>query len=170
MGLNKENRVRDITGSVRDVTLRGRKTWHEVFLKALAKTANTKFACEAANISRPVAYADRKNIPEFAARWKVAINDAIDALELEAHRRAHDGYEKPVFYKGVLCGHIREYSDALLIHLLKSSRPKKHREPSQFNVAQSTTVAQPVVIKYEDFDAESDLKASRKTETIPQQQ
>ena len=42
-----------------------------------------------------------------------------DALEAEARRRAVEGVRKPVFYQGVICGWVGEYSDTLLIFLLK---------------------------------------------------
>lgn len=50
-------------------------------------------------------------------------------MEAEAFRRGVKGTEKPVFHQGVECGRIREYSDTLLITLLKANRPAKYREP-----------------------------------------
>ncbi|MHC5536960.1 hypothetical protein ACYOEI_01645 [Singulisphaera rosea] len=52
----------------------------------------------------------------------------MDTLESEARRRALDGVEKPVFYRGQKCGAIREYSDALLMFLMKAARPERFRE------------------------------------------
>ena len=66
--------------------------------------------------------------PDFALAWDVAVDAAADALELEARRRAVEGTEKPVFFQGYECGRIREYSDTLLIVLLKANRPGKFRE------------------------------------------
>jgi hypothetical protein len=52
----------------------------------------------------------------------------IDQLEEEARRRAVDGVLKPVFQRGRQVGRIREYSDVLLVTLLKGKRPDTYRE------------------------------------------
>lgn len=56
---------------------------------------------------------------------------AVLGLEDEAHRRAFEGVDKPVFYQGDECGTIREYSDTLAIFLLKAHNPEKYRENSK---------------------------------------
>ena len=49
---------------------------------------------------------------------------AADILEAEAYRRALEGREKPVgWYKGKPGGYVREYSDVLLMSLLKGASP-----------------------------------------------
>ena len=61
-------------------------------------------------------------------------------LEDEAVRRAVDGVRKPIFYKGKpirICGEIvyeTEYSDALLIQLLKAYNPEKFGDKRQVEV------------------------------------
>ena len=49
-------------------------------------------------------------------------------LEAEARRRAAIGVDEPVFYKGKVVGHIRKYSDNLLMFLLKAHWPEKFRD------------------------------------------
>ena len=56
------------------------------------------------------------------------------ALEDEAHRRAFDGTEEPVFHQGQECGSVRKYSDTLAIFLLKAHAPEKYRERQDVNV------------------------------------
>ncbi len=54
---------------------------------------------------------------------------AADRLEAEAWRRAVEGVERPVgWYQGKPGGYVKEYSDVLLIFLLKGLRPEKYRE------------------------------------------
>jgi hypothetical protein len=65
---------------------------------------------------------------EYAALFVVAEEQAFDNLEREARRRAVEGTEKPVYQGGELVGTIREYSDTLLIFLMKGARPSKYRE------------------------------------------
>jgi hypothetical protein len=49
----------------------------------------------------------------------------MDALEAEARRRALEGWEEPVFFGGVVCGHVQKYDSTLLLLLLKAHRPGK---------------------------------------------
>jgi hypothetical protein len=60
--------------------------------------------------------------------WEDAIEAGTDVLEEEAKRRALFGVEKPVFQKGELVGHVQEYSDTLMIFLLKGRNPNKFKE------------------------------------------
>jgi hypothetical protein len=64
----------------------------------------------------------------FKALFDEAHEDALDALEEEARRRAVDGVLEPVYQGGEKVGTIRKYSDALLMLLLKGKRPDTFRE------------------------------------------
>jgi hypothetical protein len=99
-----------------------------IFLKSLAKTANVSRSCVAAKLPRTLAYEWRNTDEVFAADWDKALEQGIDALEDEVTRRGKDGVLKPQFYKGNVCGHVREYSDTLLIFKLKGWRPDRYRE------------------------------------------
>ncbi len=103
----------------------------EAFFAALAETANVSKACAAIAVSRRTAYNWRESDPVFAAGWDRAMKAAVLGLEDEAHRRAFEGVDKPVFYQGDECGTIREYSDTLAIFLLKAHNPEKYRENSK---------------------------------------
>ena len=72
---------------------------------------------------------------QFAAEFEEVKTDYVERLEKEADRRAVDGVNKPVFYKGKLIVDehgvpitIKEYSDTLLIFRLKALAPDKYRE------------------------------------------
>jgi hypothetical protein len=97
----------------------------EKFLLSLVETGgNVSASCGLAGIKRRTAYDWRSDDPEFAAEWDEAVNVGLDALESEARRRAFEGIEEPVFYKGEICGHIRRYSDSLIMFMLKAYRPQ----------------------------------------------
>lgn len=49
---------------------------------------------------------------------------ATDLLEAEARRRGMKGIDKPVWYKGRIVGHMKEYSDRLLERLLEAHRAR----------------------------------------------
>lgn len=75
----------------------------------------------------------RKNDEHFDARCRSAIDTAIDGLEKEAYRRAVHGTDKPVSFKGEITDWYKEYSDTLLIKLLKANRPDKYAERQQIS-------------------------------------
>ena len=102
--------------------------WPRAFLAALRRSGVVRSACRAARVGRSTAYRHRETDPDFAERWDDAIEDAVDGMESEARRRAVDGTDRPVFHAGKQIGTIREYSDTLLIFLLKANRPEKYRD------------------------------------------
>jgi hypothetical protein len=102
--------------------------WKRVFLDELAKTCNVSLACEKAGVSRQTAYRHKKELPRFAERWDDAIDTGVDALYAEARRRGLEGVKKGVWHMGKRVGSERQYSDLLLIFLLKAHRPETFRE------------------------------------------
>jgi len=104
------------------------------FCAALAETCNVGRACAAVGISRMSAYNWRQDSPEFAAAWERAMRAGLLALEDEAHRRAFEGTEEPVFHLGAECGTVRKYSDTLAIFLLKAHDPRKYRENASMEI------------------------------------
>jgi hypothetical protein len=102
--------------------------WKAIFVTALAKSPNVSAACQRAKVSRSWAYAQRDEDSEFAAAWDEALEMGVDEANGELHRRAVKGVLEPVYYKGKEVGHIRRYSDTLLMFLLKAHRPEIYRE------------------------------------------
>lgn len=121
------------------------------FLAELAVRGNVSDACAAADLGRTTVYEWRADDATFATEWDAALDQAADLMEREAYRRAVEGLDKPVF--GSLgnnmgtgeVGVIREYSDTLLIFLLKGARPEKFRERTE----QKHTGHVEVTVKYE---------------------
>lgn len=80
----------------------------------------------------------RKLAYRMRERWETALDEALrsatiqaEQLESEAIRRAYEGVDKPVFYKGKECGAIREFSDTLMMFLLKGMMPAKYRDRTE---------------------------------------
>jgi hypothetical protein len=44
----------------------------------------------------------------------------------EAYRRASEGNQRPVFYKGEICGHVQEYSDTLMNTFINGDFPESY--------------------------------------------
>jgi hypothetical protein len=102
--------------------------WEKAFLAALSETANVSKSCEIARIDRSTAYDHRNSSEAFRQDWDNALEVACDGLELEARRRAEEGCKKTIFYQGEPIGEEINYSDTLMIFLLKAHRPEKYRE------------------------------------------
>src|SRR5581483_8003267 len=125
--------------------------WGKAFLARLRESGNVRLSCEAAGIDRKTAYNRRSADPEFAAAWDTALDEAADLLEEEARRRAEQGVRRIKFHNGKpimvpvvgtdglvvkdnngnpeMVPYVEhEYSDTLLIFLLKGANPEKYRE------------------------------------------
>ena len=107
---------------------KGRSSWKPLFLDTLRGTGNVRLAASNADVARQVAYRARDSSATFRAEWDEALEEARELLEAEARRRASIGVDEPVFYKGKVVGHVRKYSDNLLMFLLKAHWPDKFRE------------------------------------------
>ena len=118
--------------------------WAPAFLAALIDGLHIRDAAAAAGVDGTTPYKRRKHDAEFRAAWEEAAEIGTKALEREAARRAYHGTLKPVYQGGVKVGEIREYSDALLMFLLRARKPKKYRE--NYKVQVGDTPGQPMKI------------------------
>ena len=119
------------------------------FLRAFALTGNVSEAARQADVDRTTPYGWKDADEAFAEAWEVAEQESIDALELEARRRAEQGVrrvrvsggkvvmvpdpENPDGPEVPLVEH--EYSDTLMVLLLKAHRPAKYRERSSMELS-----------------------------------
>ena len=100
------------------------------FLEALTTCGNVTRACEIAQVSRRSVYEWRDADESFAGAWIAAQRLGTEALEDEATRRAFEGTLRPVFHQGAECGVVREFSDVLMVFLLKARNPDRFKERS----------------------------------------
>ncbi len=126
-------RVKDPRGVSRQKAMAKKK--REIFLKVLAKTGMVVESARAAGYadSRPVNQY-RKLDPEFAAAWDEAEAAGIDRWEAEATRRAFQGVEKGIYFRGEKVDSELQYSDGLAQFMLKSKRPEIYGERKQVDV------------------------------------
>lgn len=96
----------------------------ETFFDELAEFGNVTAAAERAGISRMTVYRMRKQDDDFRERFEETRRVGNDGLEDEARRRGAEGYDKPIYYKGIQTDTVREYSDSLMAMLLKGNHPK----------------------------------------------
>ena len=103
-------------------------TRENTFLDVLRRTCNVTEAARAAGVGRRTAYEWREADSAFASAWHDAEQEAADALEREAWRRAVEGTDKPVTFQGKITDTHKEYSDRMLELLLKAHRPEKFKD------------------------------------------
>jgi hypothetical protein len=102
------------------------------FLVAYSECGNIVRAAAAAGVHRSSHFHWVKGDEAYADAFREAERMAGFLLEAEARRRAAEGIDKPVYYQGQVVGTVKEYSDTLLIFLLKGALPDKYREGWDF--------------------------------------
>jgi len=115
-----------MTRSVKPI--RGRTTRQSAFLQAFRDTGTLAGAARKTGVSRSSHYRWVEQDPEYEAEFEDANEETVDVLEQEARRRALEGVEEPVFYRGEKVGSVTKYSDQLLMFLLMAKRPEQFRE------------------------------------------
>jgi hypothetical protein len=107
------------------------------FIVCLGHHGNVTWALRQSKLDRGYAYDRRGTDTEFASAWEEARKIGLDVLKDEAWRRAHEGVAEPKFHAGKVCGHVRRYSDALLMFLVKQHDPsyREHFDISLGNQA-----------------------------------
>ena len=95
----------------------------ELFLDNLRKCGIPSVAARATGRSEIAYQVIRSKNKSFAAAWDWAIRESNSLLEMEARRRAVQGVEKTIWYKGEEVGTVIEYSDMLLKFLLERKHP-----------------------------------------------
>lgn len=121
------------------------------FLTAFAETGNIRLSCGAAKITRTTFYRWRDEVGEVGDAFRAALahaeEQAVETLEAEARRRAVHGTRK-IRKNYDKDGNLRseyveiDYSDTLLIFLLKGAAPDKYADRSKVDV--KVTVRQEV--------------------------
>ena len=100
----------------------------DAFLAAYVELGTLTHAAGAVGIDRSSHYKWMDTDPEYPTLFAAAAAKGKEAMVREARRRAIEGTDKPVYQGGKLVGTIREYSDTLLIFLMKGAMPETYRE------------------------------------------
>lgn len=122
-----------------------------VFCRAYARHGIVSDGLSAAGISRRTYYRWRRNDESFAENCVMAEEMANDFLEREARRRAMEGFDRPVIYKGQITETYKDYSDSLMTVLLKGNRPDKFKERSE--VKHGGKIGRPMELEQEDKES-----------------
>lgn len=100
------------------------------FLAAYALQGTITAAADAAGVNRRC-HLQWMQGEVYRKAFESAFEEFCEKLELEAIRRAHDGWDEPVYQGGMLVGVKRKFSDALIQFLLRGAKPDKYRDNSK---------------------------------------
>lgn len=103
-------------------------TMKQRFLNAYMKFGRIGKTCEHIGLNTRTFYHWKSNDEVFLSNFNLANALLIDNLEDEAYRRAVEGTTKNIYQGGMLVGTQQEYSDTLLLALLKSRAPHKYKD------------------------------------------
>lgn len=104
------------------------------FLDAFAQLGTITHAAKAVNVDVTSHYhwlEHPKYGETYRRDFRIAEEAAHDVLIREGRRRSVEGYVKPVFHKGVACGAVVEYSNALLMRLIELKYRKRELDIMQ---------------------------------------
>jgi hypothetical protein len=121
--------------------------WVDRYLRELRVHGLERTAADVAGTTIRQVNKLREESTEFDLACKDAEEMSSDTLELEARRRAVDGVEKGVYYKGERVDTQIEYSDTLLTTLLKG------RRENVFGDKRKISFNEPLAITIRSFDA-----------------
>ncbi|HEV7216792.1 MAG TPA: hypothetical protein VGP33_16925 [Chloroflexota bacterium] len=115
------------------MTTRAQTAQHKkAFLEAFAEYGNVSRAALVANVERRTIYKWLEHDDTFILEYRQAEMQAEDVLEHAGWKRAVEGVEQThgIFHQGqqVATETKVEYSDTLLMFLLKARNPKKYRD------------------------------------------
>lgn len=100
------------------------RDWAPKFFGALREGQHVRDAARTAKVHCTTIYDRREADPAFRAAWDAARAIGTNELKAEARRRAYFGTLKPIFQGGKKVGTVIEYSDTLLMFLIKARDPR----------------------------------------------
>lgn len=115
------------------------------FLRVYATKGIIAAGLSAADVARSTYKRWREEDEAFNEACVEAEEMAADLLEMEARRRAEDGIDHPVIFKGEITDTYKQYSDTLMLALLKGVKPDKYKERKEL----SGSVGRPMTLDSE---------------------
>jgi hypothetical protein len=118
------------------VRVRVAMRWRAAWLAFYAMSGSKAMACRSAKVCHHTADYHIKNDPDFAALADAAKAHAIDLVHTRCFQRALEGDVEPVYWQGIVVGHVRKFDSKLQIEMLRAHMPNKFKTPGtgQINV------------------------------------
>jgi hypothetical protein len=68
---------------------------------------------------------------DFAEQWEATESHATELILGRAFQRALEGDCEPIYYKGVVVGHVKKFDTSLQIAMLRAFMPERFKTPGQ---------------------------------------
>ena len=104
-------------------------SWRPRYLAVLSLSRSDIFACRAAKINRVTSWRHRKADPDFDAQCRMAEEHAIELLHDVTMKSAIEGETEPVFWQGIVVGHVRKIDNRVRIEMLRAHMPQRFKTP-----------------------------------------
>ena len=139
------------------------KTAHklQLFLTRLAETSNVSAAAQEAGLTTATVYAARREDPEFARRWYVALAEGYDNLEMDLLARLRDGRMEEVDAEG----NRRKFDFATALRCLSAHRENVAREKGRRTLAEEAATIQSINAKIDALRARAREGAAKVRKT-----
>jgi len=105
--------------------------WRSRWLAVYAMSGSKVMACRAARVGHSTADYHLKNDVDFAGQAEAAKAHAIDLLFTRAFQRCLEGDIEPVYWQGIVVGHVRKFDSRLQIEMLRALKPDLFKTPGQ---------------------------------------
>lgn len=128
----------------------------ERYILALRQRGLESTAANTAGVTMKEVRAAYKADPIFEEQAHESMDLATDAFEEEAIRRAVDGVEKGIYFRGFEVATETTYSDALLVKVLAARRPELYGNKTEITGANGGPI-EFTIRQFADHDEASDL-------------
>lgn len=102
--------------------------WKPSWLAAFETTGMVMAACKQVGVGRSTVYEARQRDEDFACAWADVEEATTERMEREAYRRSTEGVPREIYHRGEVVGEELQFSDTLLIFMLKARRPERYRD------------------------------------------
>lgn len=117
-----------LTDDLRDLFAELKNPKQRAFLVGYVRSCGTFAASQVSGVSRQAHYGWLRRDALYRKVFEQAQMIVADAVEEEVWRRAFEGYETPVLYRGKITDYYKTYSDTLAMFMLKKFRPEVYRD------------------------------------------
>jgi len=105
--------------------------WRAHWLAVYASSGSKFHAARTAHVGVSTVDYHLRSDPDFAEQAEAAKAHAIDLLYTRAFQRCLEGDIEPVYWQGIVVGHIRKFDSRLQIEMLRALKPDVFKTPGQ---------------------------------------
>jgi len=128
-GVPSTSGARILGDRVSRVRVRVTMAWRARWLAVYAMSGSKFHAARRAHVGVSTVDYHVKNDPDFAAQTEAAKAHAIDLLFTRCMQRCLEGDVEPIYWQGIVVGHVRKFDSRLQIEMLRALMPQIFKTP-----------------------------------------